>query len=407
MKVAESAKDWVVVGAGPAGLTYLAKLLSLKVAPERILWVDPTFQGGAFSKYRDVPGNTKVKSFVAWALSNSYLKELSEHPSNPLKHLNSLDPEKACKLGEVHDVVNNYTAQVLAHIPSYQGSVSELEYNKVGEFWKVFINQPSGTSGQRSSQNQDSADYMVLSKNVCLAIGGEPLRHTNLHVGHQGKQAIDLHTALSLQGLKDKVFPGDKVAIIGGSHSAYVVMYLLNQLNIPNLKVINLYRDPVRFAVYMKDFILYDNTGLKGQVADWAKGVLDGTIVPNFSLERVHIEDAPKMTDAIQRAGKFIYTHGFGRSKMPRIIYDLPDVRQCDELPKARPNIAGFLDYSNLNGAIEVASQSKGSVRIEGLYGFGLAFPEKVVTPVGELEMNIGLAKFGMCAEKWLKHTKL
>jgi hypothetical protein len=405
MKVAHTAKDWVVVGAGPAGLTYLAKLLSLRVAPESILWVDEAFDGGAFAKYKDVPGNTKVKSFISWALSNSYLQDLSKHPSKPLAHLESLDQEKSCTLGEVHDVIKNYTSQLLSRVPHYYGPVSELEYNNVGQFWKVFLNDKTKAPLQTSSSASQSD--MLVTRNVCLAIGGEPLRHTNLHIGHQNKKMIDLYTALSLSGLQANVSPGDTIAIVGGSHSAFVIMYLLHKLNIPNVKIVNFYRDPLRFAVYMQDFILYDNTGLKGEVAQWTKSILEGNSAPNFSLERIHIDDEAKMTDAIQRAGKFIYTHGFGRSRMPRIIYDLPDVRLCSEIPKPRPNIAGYLSYSNINGAIEVPSQSKGTITIEGLYGFGLAFPEKVITPVGELEMNIGLGKFGVLAHNWLKHTKL
>jgi len=235
MKAANTAKDWVVVGAGPAGLTYLAKLLSLKVAPERILWVDEAFDGGAFAKYKDVPGNTKVKSFMTWALSNSHLQELSKHPSKPLSHLKSLDQEKSCTLGEVHDVIKNYTSQLLSRIPHYYCPVSELEYNNVGQFWKVFLDQKASAL-QRSSTSASPPD-MVVTRNVCLAIGGEPLRHTNLHLGHPNKKLIDLYTALSFSGLQTNISPGDTIAIIGGSHSAFVIMYLLHKLNIPNVKI--------------------------------------------------------------------------------------------------------------------------------------------------------------------------
>ena len=46
-------------------------------------------------------------------------------------------------------------------------------------------------------------------------------------------------------------------------------------------------------------------------------------------------------------------------------------------------------------------------VNVKGLYGFGFAFPEKIVTRIGEVEYNIGLSKFATCADKWIKNTKL
>ena len=218
---------------------------------------------------------------------------------------------------------------------------------------------------------------------------------------------IHINTAFRLAELSEKVRDGDCVAVVGGSHSAFVIMYLLHQLNRRNLTVVNIYKGEVRYAVYMKDFILYDNTGLRGDVGVWARSIFEGQTKPNFKLERVSIDEEEILSNAIQRCNKFIYAHGYERTRMPRILYDLPDFKRFSDLKKELPNIAHNLDYSNLNGAIHVPSQSKGTIEIQGLYGFGQAFPERVLNIQGEQENNIGLEKFALCAQKWISNTKL
>jgi len=39
---------------------------------------------------------------------------------------------------------------------------------------------------------------------------------------------------------------------------------------------------------------------------------------------------------------------------------------------------------------------------VKGLYGFGFAYPHKVILPDGEIEDNVGLYKFGNTAKKWM-----
>lgn len=47
-------------------------------------------------------------------------------------------------------------------------------------------------------------------------------------------------------------------------------------------KVINFYRSPCCYAIEMDDWILFDNTGLKGQSASWARENIDGVLPPNL-----------------------------------------------------------------------------------------------------------------------------
>ncbi len=38
--------DWLIVGAGPAGIITIGILMDIGVDPKRIIWLDPQFEGG-------------------------------------------------------------------------------------------------------------------------------------------------------------------------------------------------------------------------------------------------------------------------------------------------------------------------------------------------------------------------
>jgi len=48
--------DYLIIGGGPGGLTALACLIDNNTSPEKITWVDPTWEAGRVGrKYREVP----------------------------------------------------------------------------------------------------------------------------------------------------------------------------------------------------------------------------------------------------------------------------------------------------------------------------------------------------------------
>lgn len=56
---------WTVVGAGPAGIAAVGKLIDHGVLPASIAWIDPEFTAGDLgAKWRAVPSNTSVKLFI-------------------------------------------------------------------------------------------------------------------------------------------------------------------------------------------------------------------------------------------------------------------------------------------------------------------------------------------------------
>src|SRR5205085_12218902 len=60
-----SSFSWAVIGAGPAGIAAVGKLIDNGVSPQQIAWLDPEFKVGDFgSKWLNVSSNTRVKLFI-------------------------------------------------------------------------------------------------------------------------------------------------------------------------------------------------------------------------------------------------------------------------------------------------------------------------------------------------------
>ena len=58
-------KEWVIIGAGPAGIATVGKLLDKGINPRDIGWIDPVFKVGDLGeKWRPVSSNTKVGLFL-------------------------------------------------------------------------------------------------------------------------------------------------------------------------------------------------------------------------------------------------------------------------------------------------------------------------------------------------------
>ena len=282
-----------------------------------------------------------------------------------------------------------------------QASVTELRYQPESKRWKGSLDMINGQTGGAAGQ------VIVDSANVCLATGGKPSGHTNLHLGLPGKKLISIEDAFKLEFLKANVPEGSTVAIIGNSHSAWVALYLLNKLNIKDLKVVIFHKGEMRYAEFYKDFILYDNTGLKGIVCDWAKKIMDGTQTPSFAYKRVSVADEDQLTTHIQTCDLFVYAIGYQRYDLPSIYYTPADMPKYEYFESKTPNVSKYVSHSNVNGCLQIPSKANNHESLAGLYGFGLAFSEKVITPAGEVEENIGHYKFSKCAARWIKETKL
>jgi cation diffusion facilitator CzcD-associated flavoprotein CzcO len=324
---------WTVIGAGPAGIAAVGKLLDLGIADRDIAWIDPSFEAGDLgAKWRPVSSNTKVGTFLEY-LNGAKSFRFSEAPRMPLAET---DPEETCALALVAEPLKWITERLRERVDTFPTTATELVLQN--RRWRI------------ETEQQD-----LTSANVILAVGATPKK-----LNYPQLQEIPLEVALDPEKLAEQPLDNATVAVFGSSHSSMIVLPHL--LRHPVTKVINFYRSPLKYAVYFDDWILFDDSGLKGRAAVWARENIDG-VLPD-RLERCLV-DGPDFDEKIAECDLAVYTVGLERRT-------LPATRQWNHL-----------DYNPDNGILA-----------PGLFGVGIAFPARAVDRYGSKEYRVGLKKF-------------
>src|SRR4029079_10035011 len=76
--VTSSKADWLIVGAGPAGLCVIGILIDIGIDPQKITWIDPEFSLGRMGAYySQVPANSDVKEFIKFINACACFQECS------------------------------------------------------------------------------------------------------------------------------------------------------------------------------------------------------------------------------------------------------------------------------------------------------------------------------------------
>lgn len=325
--------SWAVIGAGPAGIAAVGRLLDHGIRGDEIAWVDPDFAAGDVgTKWRAVPGNTHVSLFLDY-LNTSPSFRFAEAP--PFE-LTTIDPGQTCLLGLVAEPLVWISQHLRERVHAVRGTATELTLSN--RRWLV-----------------RTADAEIEAKNVILATGSVPKKLDHPHL-----QEIPVEVALDPHQLGQLDLTDATVAVFGSSHSTMVA--LPNLLATQVHKVVNFYRSPTKYAVYFGKEILFDDTGLKGNAAAWSRENIDGTYPER--LQRYWV-NSPEFAEQLQACTHAIYTVGFSRRRLP-----------------ATPQW-GELEYDPVNGIIA-----------PGLFGLGIAFPEYGIDSFGSGQYRIGLIKF-------------
>jgi hypothetical protein len=324
---------WTVVGAGPAGIVAVGRLLDHGIAPEEIAWVDPAFAAGVLgAKWRPVSSNTQVGFFLSY-LNGSPAFRFSAAPPMPLREV---DPEETCALDLVADPLVWITEHLRERVKAFETTATALFMEQ--RQWRI-----------------ETEQRVLTSTNVILAVGAVPKK-----LCYPQLKEIPLEVALDPEKLAEEPLGNATVAVFGSSHSSMIA--LPNLLRHPVEKVINFYRSPLRYAVYLDDWILFDDSGLKGQAAVWARENIDG--VHPDRLERCRVSD-PDFEEKLAACDFAVYTVGFEPRTLP-----------------ATPQW-GRLEHNPNN-----------SILAPGLFGLGIAFPARAVDRYGYVEYRVGLKKF-------------
>lgn len=339
--------DWLVIGAGPAGIAALGQLIDKGIPPHTIAWLDPHFTVGEFgTKWQSVSSNTSVALFLKF-LAFSPAFEFAACPHQyPLQ---TLDPAQTCQLRLAAEPLQWVSDRLCQKVTAIKGHASRLWLHQ--RHWHASLEHET-----------------LRAKNVVMAIGAEA---TNLP--YSSPLAIPIDAALDPAKLRQHCDADDTVAVFGASHSAIIVIRHLLAIGVKN--VINFYHGALKYAMPLEDWILFDNTGLKGDTALWARENIDGTQADN--LTRLW-SNAANVEQHLPNCSKVIYAVGFKRKQLP--------VTGLDELT-----------YNNKCGIIA-----------PGLFGCGIAFPEVTTDPLGNVESKVGLWKFMHYLDKvvplWLRY---
>ena len=342
------AYQWAVIGAGPAGIATIGNLLDQGIPAKEIVWIDPKFRVGDFGElWSDVPSNTKVSLFIKFL---NTCKSFDYSSCAEDFALNHADPDKTCQLGLMKGPLQWVTDQLKNKVNFIQDTVQELSLHN--RAWNIKLK-----------------NEIVSARKTVMATGSEPknLAFSSPHI-------IPLSDAMDGKRIHDYCSKDETIAVFGSSHSAILVLRNLVESGVK--RIINFYRSPLCYAVYLDDWILFDDTGLKGPTADWARENIDGILPAN--LERVYSNNE-NIEHFLPQCSKVIYAVGFDRRVIP--VKDL-----------------GHLSYIEECGIIA-----------PGLFGVGIGFPEGKYNPLGIYEYRVGLWKFMDYIQRvmpiWLKYT--
>jgi cation diffusion facilitator CzcD-associated flavoprotein CzcO len=342
--------QWAVVGAGPAGIAAVGKLIDHGVKPQAILWLDPYFNVGDLGRlWYNVSSNTKVKLFIDF-LNDVDAFQYQTAPAVNFE-LNQLPPDKTCILRYVADPLQWVSDHLCQEVNAFKHCVDRVILtNRV---WSLHCQEQT-----------------YQARNVILATGALPSK-----LNYPEIEDIPFELAIDKERLHENLELNKTYAVFGSSHSAIMIIRYLVDLGVK--KVINFYRSPCRYAIDLQDWILFDNTGLKGQTAEWARQYIDGQWPENLIR---HTSNDVNIAQYLPKCDKAIYAVGF---------------QQRNSI------IIGDYEHMHYNPHVGIIGP--------GLFGIGIAYPEKKLDPLGSMETQVGLWKFMTYLNKilpiWFKYT--
>jgi hypothetical protein len=236
---------------------------------------------------------------------------------------------------------------------------------------------------------------------VILSTGSHP-RVLSLHEKYNPNlQVLDLDTVLRKSLLPDLFHldesssgssPHRTIGIVGNSHSGILALRNLYEvLPSASTSLVLFERHPIVYAEFLDEGIVHDNTGLKGTTAEWSKQFVDCDSPGEGRIHRVQLGSTPEQEDKayrewMARCTHLVYAVGYQRSRLPLIT---AFGKRVDEEMVFDMHTSGF----------HVGAKNEDTM-VPRLYGCGIAFPEEVMDPRGNVEAAVGVGKFFKFVER-------
>lgn len=339
--------QWTIVGAGPAGILTIGKLLDNGVPPEAILWIDDEFYVGRIGKYyQNVPSNDYVRD---WIEVFTYFPIFQKFGMSVLREYS---PDSNQPLGVIFSILFEITEFLHKRVDYRKDHVKELKYQR--NRWYIRLKKHK---------------RIYNSKNVVLATGSHPL---TLNYGSVIPE-IPLDTAIDKNRLSDAIYSHETIAVIGSGQSAILLLKFLSELGVQ--RIINFHTININETI----------TNLKAETLDWAQTNLtnrrrDGNEFNGLNTEIIRVyNDAVNRNHWLPQCSQVIYAVGYERNTLPRI-------RNTE------------VDLDNNEGILG-----------PHLFGCGIAFPEKELHADGRVIRRVGIMSFTRFLNKniptWLESS--
>jgi hypothetical protein len=280
-----------IIGFGISGQLLLCQLLEF-VKGSQITVIDSDFCGGdLMCKYSAIESNTTIGQKVERLTQEGAIDDWQEI---------GLWLSKRGKSGDCLPVVDIATdVQRKGHervkeCTAIYDSVLNLEWNATAKLWTIHFS---------------STRPPMQTRILCICTGMEPRQDD------YGVPSIPLSVGLDPPLLKRMVLPGQKVLVVGLSHSGTLAIKHL--LSINDVDITGIYRGDTPFK--------YDRNGyyggIKKESADIADAILRGDYGNRLTL--LSIKDTLKISQKVHSANWIIQTIGF-QSRSVRIHSQKP-----------------------------------------------------------------------------------
>lgn len=154
-----------------------------------------------------------------------------------------------------------------------------------------------------------------------------------------------------------------------------------------NLRIKWFTRRPLRYAEERDGWILNDNTGLKGEVSVWAK--------ENLEAGRLELSPVSKYLQKIDISKKEDDEDYIKLLKSCTHVVQAIGFTPC-EIPVVERNGKRL----NLNFNHDSQTFEENGKKVAGLFGAGIAWPQRVTDPEGNVSLDVGLWKFMKSAKR-------
>lgn len=362
--------EFAIVGAGPAAICAIASILKNRIAScHDVAWIDPQFRVGSFgttlSTGSSVPGNTNVASYLR--VNGDIFGSLPGCNPDKKFDLENLDPNFDCPLKVAAEPLQFLTDRLREMLASLEGRVLDVSSTKAGL--------------ELTLELADGAPMRVESRRVILAVGARP-KTLKLPAIHSNIIMIDPHIAFIETELAKYLRNNPAittVAVIGSSHSAALATMHLLRAGLSVRQFMNKEYKFARPGVAPDGtrYTMYDNTGLKGDVAKFTRQLLsDMSSGRGGYADRLQIYRAKSSKEV----GLLLEEHLLGCSHAVAAVgYERSDSLLINKRPLSE------YTYDTKTSEFHAVS---------GLFGVGIAFPQKVKAISGEVEFSVGVRKF-------------